>query len=763
MKRFSICLFLSFFLASSHLVGKPNFSFKRLEADRELPGGYVQDIFQDSQGYMWFATLSGLVRFDGHSIKVFRSTPNNHATISDNLVLDLLEDKQGFIWVSTYNGLNRYDPIKEEFTRFYHDNSNPNSISDNKPFRLLEDNNGNIWVGTLRGSINRFDSESGAFINYRIDKSDVRSLSSNQVSGIYEDKNGTIWVGTTKGLAQYDPQNDRFTKYQPENGDFNGISTLAIIEISEGPFSDLWVSTFNKGLFRLSEASSRLVHYPLENAEGEDKAVKDIPNNLLLDSSGEFWVTSTNGLHWFDKENDKFIRFGHEEQNNHSLSGNVMVSIYEDKTGEIWVGQDDGKVDLLNKWSRNISTHRNDKSVTNSISHNRITSLLETKNNELWIGTESGLNRFDDRSNGFVRYFHLDEDPISLIDNKINKLLEDRMGRVWIGSNYGLHRYDREIDGFVQYFPNPSPSNPYSTTNNFIRSLIEDSSGNIWMGTFRGAYRFDPVSEKFKNYTHDMEDANSLSSKNITLLFEDSNGIIWLGTDDQGLNRFEPENQSFVHYKHSKTDINSLPHNNIQSLFEDENRKLWIGTSNGLSLFDPASNKFEHFKEFTGKWIGTILSDEQNYIWIGTEKSISRFSPKSETFKHYDSSSLLQNEAFYSSFELSNGELAFGGNDGVIRFDPKQLQDSLQPPDIAFTDFLLFNQSVPIDNQALAFEESKSKRNSSKTRTSFVLDRAINKTKKLTLTHEESLFTFEFAALHYANQKKINTPINLKD
>ena len=753
MKRFSICLFLSLLLITPPLAGQTNFSFKRLEPEHKFPGGTVQKIFQDSQGFMWFATLNGLIRFDGYSFKVFKSDPTNSTTISDNKVLDLKEDKQGFMWVSTFQGLNRFNPETELFDRYDHDLADSKSFSDNKPYRLLKDKNDNIWIGTLKGNINRYDFDNKNFIRYRVDNSNPKTTKE-FVSKIYEDRKGVLWVGTKTGLAQYNHPKDRFVSYQPADGSFKGLKDLHVIDISEGPEGDLWLSTYNKGLIRLSQSNKKLVYYSLENGSGSEKVARNIPDNLLLDSQGQFWVTSITGLHQFDRKEDKFIRFKHRENNIHSLSSNRVKSIYEDKTGELWVGLAGGNINVLNVQNRNISIFRHDSNIPSSISHHKITTLLETKSKELWVGTQEGLNRYDTKNAGFSKYFHINTDENSLIDNGITELLEDSKDRLWVGTIYGLHRYDREIDGFVRYLPNPFPSNPQSTTNNFIRALIEDSSGNIWVGTYRGVYRFDPTSEVFLNYTHDKKDPKSLSGKDITELFEDKSGRLWVGTDYHGLNKFEPESESFIHYRHSKTDSNSLTHDRVNALFEDPNGILWVGTSNGLSRFDSATNRFEHFKEFSGRIIGSILNDEQGFIWIGTSNSISRFNPKTETFKKFDSTSLLQNRSFYYGFKLASGELIFGSSDGLLRFDPSQLKESPMAPDIVFTDFLLFNQSVPIGRDSLSEKSANQKNSSSEARTSFILDKAINKTKKLTLSHEESLFTFEFAALHYANSKK---------
>jgi ligand-binding sensor domain-containing protein/signal transduction histidine kinase/CheY-like chemotaxis protein len=753
MKRFSICLFLSLLLATPLLAGQSSLSFKRLESEIEFPGGTVQDTLQDSQGFMWFGTRGGLVRFDGHAFKVFRTVPNNPTSISDNRVLGLLEDKQGFLWVSTFHGLNRFNPSTEEFVRYFHDKADPKSLTSNIVFRLLQDRNENIWVSTLNAGINRYNPTDDSFIHYRHSDSDIDGLNHDSIFSLYEDKIGTLWVATKKGLARYEQSSDRFVRHQLEGNDRAELNSLIINDVIEGSEGNLWISSY-KGVFKLSKSNTSFVNYPLENLEGNKKKERNIPTEFLLDSSGKLWVASIAGLNLLDREQNKFVRFGHKPNDVHSLSDNSVVSLYEDKSGEIWIGVRGGGLNVLNKRGRNLSYFRHEPTDSKSISNNQISAILETQNKNLWIGTLNGLNRYVSSKDHFVSYFKNDNEKHGLIDNEINELLEDRKGRLWVGSDYGLQRYNEELDGFIHYLPNPFPSNPQSNTNNYVLSLLEDLSGNIWVGTYRGLYQFDTITEKFVHYTHDKNDPTSLSGKNVTKLLLDKNGIIWAGTDNQGLNKFDPKRKSFVHYRHSPTDFNSLTHDSIRALFEDSDGKLWVGTSVGLSRFDSKSNKFEHFEEFSGTGISLILADQNNFIWVGTNKGLSRFNPKTESFKNYDSSSVLHNQGFFNGITLSSGELILGGTDGLLRFDPSQLKESLIAPDIVLTDFLLFNQSVPIGKKADSEVDFKPKATSNRTRTSFVLENAINKTKELTLTHEENVFAFEFSALHYANSKK---------
>jgi ligand-binding sensor domain-containing protein len=156
--------------------GKPSIKFKHLTIEDGLPQNSVQAMLQDSTGFLWIGTQEGLVRFDGYSLKVFKSEPSNHS-LSSNDIISLAEGNQGNLWVGTYGGgLNYFNPKTERFTRYRHQVSNENSLSDDYVYTLVEDSQGNIWVGT-RDGLNHFNPKTQQFTRYRHQASDENSLS----------------------------------------------------------------------------------------------------------------------------------------------------------------------------------------------------------------------------------------------------------------------------------------------------------------------------------------------------------------------------------------------------------------------------------------------------------------------------------------------------------------------------------------------------------------------------------------------------------
>jgi ligand-binding sensor domain-containing protein len=96
--------------------------FEPVRGSDELRDPRIWDIVRDRVGFMWFATFSGLVRYDGFEYRWFVSDPRDEFSLSDNRLSGLLADSDGAVWASTWDaGLNRFDPETGRFTRYRHD------------------------------------------------------------------------------------------------------------------------------------------------------------------------------------------------------------------------------------------------------------------------------------------------------------------------------------------------------------------------------------------------------------------------------------------------------------------------------------------------------------------------------------------------------------------------------------------------------------------------------------------------------------------
>ena len=163
----------------------------------------------------------------------------------------------------------------------------------------------------------------------------------------------------------------------------------------------------------------------------------------------------------------------------------------------------------------------------------------------------------------------------------------------------------------------------------------------------------------------------------LIVLFEDRAGILWLGTQNEGLERFDPRTEELRTYRHNSNDPQSLSGNRVNAIREDRQGRLWVGTENGLNLLDRNRGTFSIFTTKDGlpnNVIKSILEDRRGYLWLGTHNGLSRFDPQMRTFRNYFesdglASNLLGLYSAESSCQTPNGEMVFGSSNGVTTSD----------------------------------------------------------------------------------------------
>jgi len=734
---------MSLFVSPNRVAAQGNLRFERVSQEQGLSHGMVLSTLQDRDGFLWFATADGLNRYDGYRFKVFKHDPDDPDSLSDSHVQTLFEDSRGILWIGTRKGLNRFERATETFIRYENDPQDPQSISDFDVMSITEDRHGELWIGTLGGGLNRFNREQSTFTHYRHDANNKQSLSDNEVYVVFEDHLGELWIGTRKGgLSRFDRVNKNFQHFQHDPDNISSISDNRVYTLLEDRDGNLWVGTRGGGLNRFNRDYETFAHFRFE-PENSDSLSSDRVLSLFEDRDGILWIgTKEGGLNRYDKTNQHFVRYLNHPADPYSLSQNAIFSIFQDQSGILWIGTFGDGLNKLNPDFAKFGHNRRDPGTPNSLNDNHVLRLYQDKDDNIWIGTrEGGLNRFDKSTGIYTNYRHNPADPNSVSDNTIYGIYQDSAGILWIGTDHGgLNRFDSEKGIFTQYFHNSQDPNSISG-NEWVSAIIEDTEGSLWIGTRNGLNRFDTRRGTFKRYLHSSEDPESISDNSIATLYKDKAGTLWIGTRNGGLNRFNSTDETFSRYQHDPANANSLSHDTIYTISEDQSGILWIGTfGGGLNKFDQENNVFIDYREKNGlpdDHILGILNDQQGHLWISTYKGLSRFDPKKEIFKNYQVSDGLQSNQFnLSAYEKTrDGQLLFGGVNGFNVFYSEQIKEDLTAPEIVITDFLLFNRSVAI--------QRKNKKSP--------LKKSINQTDSLTLSHQDSVFSFEFAALHFAN------------
>jgi ligand-binding sensor domain-containing protein len=187
-----------------------DFQEVRLEANGERFNTFFS-IAQDQEGYLWFGTNNGLVRYDGLEAKVYRNKASDSTSIGghrlldlgDNPILLLYVDSQNALWAGTTNDLSRYEKHCDCFSHYHL------PLAEGRINAITEDQNNNLWVGGQGEGLYQYNRESDQFIAFLNHPEDSISLNKAIVNVLLTDQHNNIWIGlwnkdlTTGGLIRY--------------------------------------------------------------------------------------------------------------------------------------------------------------------------------------------------------------------------------------------------------------------------------------------------------------------------------------------------------------------------------------------------------------------------------------------------------------------------------------------------------------------------------------------------------------------------------
>lgn len=737
---YKLGFFISFMLFNFTLLSATeeviyNLKFKQLSAPHSLPTNEVQKVYQDRDGFIWFATRNGLCQYNGYETTLYKS--------------------------------NLYSP----------DLLTTNSIT-----CLVDDNNNNLWIGTSEG-LNVMDKRTGEIKKYK-----APSISNNVVSALCVTRDNTLWVGTDNGLCRYVPEKDTFVVCGDEFGDgrLRYVTIKSLLEDSDG---DLWIGTWAQGLFRYSPSTDKVVVYPKINEQYSSHVIYE-------DSNKDIWVGSWDyGLFKLrnpkDMENVSYQSFLHENGDDSSLSDNIVYDIAEDiNTHTLWVGTRSGLSILRLDESSSFINYKSGKSDYR-IPSDEVNSIMRDSQKNMWIGAiGGGVLMADTRQPAFALHtlnFGDEDIPVT----SVRTLFADSDQNLWIGvGTYGLARREYVTGELKMYSHIPEFSGVKDLPSLFA-VVQRKKSGDIWFGMYNGGIYVYRKGEKVKHLT--TKNSAFLTSDCVSALYEDYEGNCWIGTrggigvrlSDGTDYRFETMNfndslsagwiyvrdivqdmdnsvwlatsnfgvihitgdvrqPSTLKYENYSFHNRKLITNTVLCMHIDRFGRLWAGTEGGgLYLYNRSTGQFEEKTRtysIPGDVIVSIEEDKSGNLWLGTVSGLVKLYVAAVgndfSTRIYTSADGLQDNFIVNSSCSRDGELFFGGHKGYNSFFPDKMEIPSQETNFLITDIKIFNHSfknLPVELQQ---------------KISPVMP---TYTSKIELPYKYNNFSIEFAALTYKN------------
>jgi len=725
------------FRAQSGTPRVKDLKFTHLTTNDGLSQGYVTAILQDRRGFMWFATRDGLNRYDGDAFVVYKNNPNDPGSLSSNFLQDVIEDDKGSLWIASNSGVNKFDPATERCIRYLHNPKNPEGIGSAYVTSIARDGRGYFWFGTVDSGLDKFDPSTETFTHYRNDE-DGNFVG--RITKVIAGRLGDIWFVGERGLFHLIQQEGKITRPSATRV---GLSAESVYEDAAG---NLWMLADSPivGLVKYDPQAQRVTQYPLLPVDGGVPASTvnggSTNGNLVADGQDGLWVPSSLGLSYFDRRMERFTyRFQHNEIDSDSVDSNAILSVYQDRGGVLWVGTENEGLNVLNFRQEEFGRYLHRPNDANSLSPGRVKAIYEEPNGILWIGFfPRALDRLDRKTGKITHYIPNQQAENSLSEGaNVDDIYKDAAGYLWVaGGGSGLDRFDERSGRFKHYRHNLDDSHSLISDN--VSGIYGDRNGRMWVAQQYGISRYDPARDRFINYQPEPNNPASLANWT-DVIYQDRAGTLWLGTFGGALIRLNDTDKTFVSYPPDSRDPRKLYGGGINTLHEDRAGTLWVGTFDGLYRFNRQSGTFTRYTENQGlpsSTIRCIREDGLGRLWLSTQKGISRFDPQTEVFRNYDVSDGLQSNEFSTGcYQGPDGEMFFGGSNGFNAFFPEKVRENPYVPPVVITSFRLFNKPVPIGVDS-------------------VLKKTIPYVDSLTLPYRDNVFSFEFAALSYANSHK---------
>ena len=656
-----------------------NLIFNNINIEQGISQSTIEDIFQDSEGYIWLGTNDGLNRYNGYEFKIYNYEEYQNS-ISHNGITDITEDKYGNIWVNTVSGVNKINKKTEKISNYTEING---KIKEDSTTEIIVTKDNNILVGTYEG-LNIYNAKEDSF-DIILEQKD--GILSSCIYSIDEDINGNIWIGTEFGLNKLSKDFKVLETYTSESEIYN------IFCDDENGF--VWAGSDSSGLLKIDTKTKEVKQY-INNIEDLNSLPANQVGAIIRDSKGNLWVGTTNGLARYNEKNDSFDVYKNKVYDKNSLVYNDVRSIIEDREGVLWVGTYSG-ISIFDTES-SIKYYNAGLDDGYLLSENMVHGIYEDDEGYLWVGSRTKGVNIIDRENNTSKSISMENNNV-IQSNGINDITGYK-DFIFVATDAGVLKINKKENTIQNY----------NLEDGLIGENVKDifvcDKNYLWIGSTNGLNLLDIENDKIIDMT-DYVDEGSY----VRYVYQGQDGSYYIGfLRDGGLGIIEPNSKETKYYKNIPNDKTSISSNRVRYINEDSKGNIWIGTSYGLNKYDPKTKVFKRYTTIDGIANNTIygvLVDDNDNIWVSTNKGISQIDTKNNTVNNLSVTDGLQGNEFNgnAAFKSKSGELFFGGINGLNAFYPEDVNSINNKSKVIFDGFKV-NDKDYLDINGLKFDNN---------------------------------------------------------
>lgn len=675
-------------------------------------------------------------------------TPNltlhNHTQgLSKNIVYSIAQDKEGFIWLATQVGLSRYDGY--QIKHFESDPADPESLPHNVVRTLFLDDTDTLWLGT-EGGLARFDKTTHKSKTYLEVEAISSTDSRHRIWSIFQTPDKNLWVSTDNNLYVYIPEQDRFKPaltLPTDNG--YGVKDIHTSgqELLMGMYGrGLWTAQVQNDVRPGIKLKKRLLAkdvdlvfdieyidnniwvstdngiYVLQNNKVIHHFTKQKKARSIIKAQDRVWVGTENGLYILDESEYKLRPYHSTTGTQDIIDNGYIFTLFEDRLENLWLGTYNAGAQKYLLRPSYMTHYKASNKQGQGLSSPYVSDIQESNDGTIWIATESGgINAFYPNNKRFTHYPNTANATIWSI----------AVGEqyIWASTNQGLKRLDIKSSEYTDL-------NIQSSVFKQHAKYLYFSDSKLWFGSTKSKlFSLDPSTLALTEYTYKQAGI----SLNIIGKYQSK---FWLGSYNGKIIGFDTVSKQF-----SEFDISYLPtaftEPRVALVFENE-KELWLSTyGNGLARITKSSHAFTTLTKKSGLSSNNILSikHDDNQLWIASPTAIDNISLDSGKVNQQKDGLISLNGEFNSaSLHSRDGRLYYGSNDGLVYAEPADIKQKERLLDVKVTDLRLLNRHVPISVQS-------------------PLQQDIANLKHITLDHNDSPFSLEFASLNPSVPEKV--------